>query len=287
MDIDLGNKQVGSSRPCYLIAEIGINHNGDVDLAKKLILKAKEAGFDVVKFQKRVPELCVPEEKRDELRTTPWGKISYFSYKEKIEFSLEQYDEINRFCNNIGMDWAASAWDIESVKFLSQYKCPFIKIPSDKTKDTEFMKAVADTNMPVIISCGGTSIEELEHAFEILDKKKTVLLQCTSEYPTPTEKLNLRAIHFLEDKFNLNVGLSSHHTSPLMAAMAAAYGAKVVEVHITLDRAMWGTDQAMSLEPRGMEILCNTIRSFEKALGSSEKVLYEKELSTLSRTIKR
>ena len=287
MIVDIGKKQVGPSKPCYLIAEIGINHNGQIDLAKKLILKAKEAGFDVVKFQKRVPELCVPKEKREELRITPWGNISYFSYKEKIEFSKEQYDEINKFCNNIGIEWAASAWDIESVKFLSEYKCPFIKIPSDKTKDLEFVKVVADTGMPIIISCGGTSISELEDAFKILDTKKTILLQCTSEYPTPSEKLNLRAMRFLEEKFKLNIGLSSHHTSPVMAAMAAAYGAKVIEVHVTLDRAMWGTDQAMSLEPRGMEVLCTNVRAFEIALGSPEKVLYEKELSTLSRTIKK
>lgn len=287
MIIDLDGKKVGVSQPCYLIAEIGINHNGDVDLAKRLILMSKEAGFDVVKFQKRVPDLCVPKSKRDQLRITPWGEMSYFSYKEKIEFSKNEYDEIDNFCRNIGIHWAASAWDIESVKFLSNYNTPFIKIPSDKSKDLNFIKAVAETGCKVIISCGGTSVIDLEGAFKILDKKKTILLQCTSEYPTPTDRLNLRAMNFLEQKFGLNVGLSSHHTNPMMAAMAVAYGAKAIEVHVTLDRAMWGTDQAMSLENRGMKILCKNIREFEIALGNAEKVLYEKEISTLARTIEK
>ncbi len=287
MIIDFDGKKVGVSQPCYLIAEIGINHNGDIDLAKRLILMSKEAGFDVVKFQKRVPELCVPKSKRDQLRITPWGEISYFSYKEKIEFSKKEYDEIDNFCRNIGIQWAASAWDTESVKFLSNYNTPFIKIPSDKSKDLNFIKAVAKTGSKVIISCGGTSVADLEEAFKILDKKKTILLQCTSEYPTPTDRLNLRAMNFLEQKFGLNVGLSSHHTNPMMAAMAVAYGAKAIEVHVTLDRAMWGTDQAMSLESRGMNILRKNIREFEIALGNSDKVLYEKEILTLARTIEK
>ena len=287
MIVELNGKKVGPEEPCYLIAEIGINHNGDMDTVKSLILKCKEAGFDVVKFQKRVPELCVPKNKRDEQRVTPWGKISYFSYKEKIELTKENYDEIDGYCSNIGIDWAASAWDTESVKFLSHYKSPFIKIPSDKAKDLKFIEAVAETGMKVIISCGGTSVEDLQAAFTILDKKKTILLQCTSEYPTPTERVNLRAMNFLEQKFKLNVGLSSHHTSPSLAAMAAAYGAKVIEVHVTLSRAMWGTDQAMSLEPRGMQKLCNTVRMFETALGNAEKELYEGEILTLARTIEK
>ena len=287
MIIDFDGKKVGVSQPCYLIAEIGINHNGDIDLAKRLILMSKEAGFDVVKFQKRVPELCVPKSKRDQLRITPWGEMSYFSYKEKIEFSKKEYDEIDNFCRNIGIQWAASAWDTESVKFLSNYNTPFIKIPSDKSKDLNFIKAVAKTGSKVIISCGGTSVVDLEEAFKILDKKKTILLQCTSEYPTPTDRLNLRAMNFLEQKFGLNVGLSSHHTNPMMAAMAVAYGAKAIEVHVTLDRAMWGTDQAMSLESRGMNILRKNIREFEIALGNSDKVLYENEILTLARTIEK
>lgn len=286
MILNFNGTNIGQDQPCYLIAEIGINHNGDLDIAKKLILICKDLGFNVVKFQKRVPELCVPESKREELRITPWGEMTYFAYKEKIEFSKHEYDEIDAFCKNIGIEWAASAWDTESVEFLTQFNCPFIKIPSDKTKDEKFIEAVAGTKMNVIISCGGTSEDDLKNAFEILDKKKTVLLQCTSQYPTPTERLNLKAIKALEHEFAVNVGFSSHHTSPSLPAMAAAYGAKAVEVHVTLDRAMWGTDQALSLEPRGMAIMCNNIRQFESALGQSEKIVYPEEVSTLARTIK-
>lgn len=286
MIVNLNGTLIGPEQPSYLIAEIGINHNGDLDIAKELISSCKEFGFNVVKFQKRVPELCVPENKRDELRVTPWGKMTYFEYKEKIEFSKKEYDEIDKFCKNLGIEWAASAWDVESAKFLSEYSCPFIKIPSDKTKDISFLEAVVETKMNVIISCGGTSLEELRNAFTILDKNKTILLQCTSQYPSPTERINLRAMKALESEFEVNVGFSSHHTSPTIPAMAAAYGAKAVEVHVTLDRAMWGTDQSLSLEPRGMSIMCNNIRSFEAALGQSQKIVYEEEVSTLGRTIK-
>jgi N-acetylneuraminate synthase len=284
---ELNDHKIGPDMPCYIIAEIGINHNGDLDIAKKLIKIAKDAGFDVVKFQKRVPELCVPLNKRDALRMTPWGEISYFAYKEKIEFSEAQYNEIDNFCKELEIDWAASAWDIESVKFLSKYDSPFIKIPSDKAKDIAFIEAVAQTNKNVIISCGGTSTVELDNAFNILNREKTILLQCTSEYPTPTDRLNFRAMKSLEKKFGVNVGFSSHHTSPTVPALAAAYGAKAIEVHVTLDRAMWGTDQSMSIEPRGMAVMCNSIRMFETALGDPNKIVYDEELSTLQRTIKK
>lgn len=284
---DLNGQKVGTDMPCYLIAEIGINHNGDLDIAKKLIKIAKDSGFNAVKFQKRVPELCVPLGKRDALRMTPWGEISYFAYKEKIEFSESEYNEIDNFCRELDIDWAASAWDVESVKFLSKYDSPFIKIPSDKAKDIAFIKAVAQTNKNIIISCGGTSTDELEDAFNVLDRKKTILLQCTSEYPTPTDRLNFRAMKSLEEKFNVNVGFSSHHTSPNVPALAAAYGAKVIEVHVTLDRAMWGTDQPMSIEPRGMAVMCNMIRMFETALGAPEKIVYDEERTTLKRTIEK
>ena len=286
MNIDFGGRLIGHEQPCYLIAEVGINHNGNVEIAKKIIYEAKQSGFDVVKFQKRVPDLCVPKEKRDDQRITPWGTITYYEYKEKIEFGKPEYDEIDAYCKNIDIQWAASAWDIESVKFLGRYKNPFIKIPSDKTKDTRFLKAVRELDIPVIISSGGTTMTEIKEALSILDIDNTLLMQCTSEYPTATEKLNLKGIGFLRDHFSINVGLSTHHTSPIMAAMARAYGACAIEIHVTLDRAMWGTDQAFSIEKRGMEVLCKSVREFEKALGSPEKTLYDDEVKTLSRTIR-
>tara|TARA_Y200000002_G_C22498001_1_gene585892 strand:+ start:232 stop:750 length:519 start_codon:yes stop_codon:yes gene_type:complete len=171
MKIKVGNNYIGDT-PAYMIAEIGINHNGDLDLAKKLIKHAKDKGFDVVKFQKRVPELCVPESKRQEIRVTPWGKITYFQYKEKIEFWKDEYDEIDKYCKSLDIKWSASAWDIESIKFLQNYNIPFLKIPSDKSKDINFIKAARETNLPIFISTGGTSFDEMELTFKQLDAKK-------------------------------------------------------------------------------------------------------------------
>ena len=277
----------GRTESAYNIAEIGINHNGDLKLAKSLIKIARDKGFDAVKFQKRVPDLCVPKNKRDQKRTTPWGEISYFEYKKKIEFGKEHYDEIDNYCKKLGIEWSASPWDIESLKFLNKYDLPFIKVPSDKTTDLSFIKALKNNKAPIILSTGGTTFDEIGEALSYLEGQKICLLQCTSLYPCPTDKLNLRVMDELRNKFNKIVGFSSHHTSPMVVAMAVAYGAKVTEVHITLDRAMWGTDQAMSLEPRGMEVMITTIKEFEVALGSGIKEISGSEKLTLSRTIGR
>lgn len=271
----------------YNIAEIGINHNGDIDLAKELIRVSHQTGFDAVKFQKRVPELCVPEDKKNNLRITPWGEMTYFDYKKRIEFSKKEYDEIDLYCKNIGIDWSASAWDTKSIEFLAQYNLPFIKVPSDKCTDLDFIAALKNTNIPIIISIGGTDFKQLRKILDILKNQKVVVLQCTSIYPCPTEKVNLKVMNNLKEKFNLPVGFSSHHTSPMIPAMSVAYGAKVTEVHVTLDRAMWGTDQAMSLAPRGMQVMINTIKDFEIALGNNDKEISIDEKKTLSRTIGR
>ncbi|MAJ43823.1 MAG: N-acetylneuraminate synthase [Candidatus Marinimicrobia bacterium] len=276
-----------SNDKSYNIAEIGINHNGDLELAKELIKISYNIGFDCVKFQKRVPELCVPQDKRNEIRITPWGEMTYFQYKKKIEFSKSDYDEIDIYCKELGVDWSASAWDIESLKFLNQYDIPFIKVPSDKCTDINFIKALKEVKIPLIISTGGTDFNQIEKIFDILDDNKIILLQCTSIYPCPTEKINLKVINALKDKYKLPVGFSSHHTSPLIPAMSVAYGAKVTEVHVTLDRAMWGTDQAMSLEPRGMQVMISAIKNFELALGVDSKEILEDEKSTLKRTVGR
>ncbi len=281
------NLFLNSDCPSYNIAEIGINHNGDVQLAKELIRISYDNGFDAVKFQKRVPELCVPENKRNEIRITPWGKITYFEYKEKIEFSEEEYIEIDNYCKELGINWSASAWDIESIKFLQKFDLPFLKIPSDKNTDIEFIEFLKDIKTPIILSTGGTDFEQIGNIFKILKNCNLALMQCTSIYPCPTEKINLRVINSLKEKFNVPVGFSSHHTSPLIPAMSVAYGARMTEVHVTLDRAMWGTDQAMSLEPRGGQILIKAIKDFETALGSPVKKVLEQEQKTLKRTIGR
>lgn len=276
-----------SNEKSYNIAEIGINHNGDIELAKELIRVSHQIGFDCVKFQKRVPELCVPLNKRDELRTTPWGKMTYFEYKKKIEFSKHEYDEINNYCKNLGIDWSASAWDTKSIDFLSQYDLPFIKVPSDKCSDLKFIQALEGINIPIVVSTGGTDFNQVKKILDILKNSKVVLLQCTSIYPCPTDKVNFKVMNALKNKFKVPVGFSSHHTSPMITAMSVPYGAKITEVHVTLDRAMWGTDQAMSLEPRGMQIMISAIKNFELALGNYEKEISEEEKTTLSRTVGR
>ena len=278
---------INNDCPSYNIAEIGINHNGDLQLAKKLIKVSFDNGFDAVKFQKRVPELCVPEHKRNEPRTTPWGKMTYFDYKKKIEFSLEDYKEIALYCKELGIDWSASAWDIESIDFLKDFNLPFFKVPSDKNTDLDFIKALKNVNCPIILSTGGTNLDQVKNILEILNGNQVALLQCTSIYPCPTDKVNLRVINNLKSEFNVPVGFSSHHTSPLITAMSVAFGARITEVHVTLDRAMWGTDQAMSLEPRGGQILISAIRDFELALGSSTKEVLLQEQKILSRTVGR
>ena len=278
---------LGKSSNTYTIAEIGINHNGDLNLAFELIKLCKENGFDAVKFQKRVPDLCVPNEKRQEIRSTPWGKISYIDYKEKIEFSKIEYDKIDDYCKSLEIEWSASAWDTESLSFLNEYDLPFIKIPSDKNSDITFIKNLKKIHKPIIISSGGTTIENLTEILEILNEKQIALLQCTSIYPCPSDKINLSVMNDFKDRFKIPVGFSSHNSSPILTAMAAAYGAQIIEVHVTLDRTLWGTDQAMSLGPRGGEILIRSIKQFELAKGNPEKFVYPDESKTLSRTVGR
>ncbi len=275
----------GKEKNAYLIAEIGINHNGDLNLAFELIKICKDNGFDAVKFQKRVPDLCVPINKRDEIRNTPWGKMTYFDYKKKIEFSKDDYDKIDQYCRNLEIEWSASAWDSESLNFLEQYNLPFIKIPSDKNSDLPFIDNLKKIKTPIILSSGGTTIESLSKIIDTLKNNQVALLQCTSIYPCPTEKVNLSVMKEFKKRFKIPVGFSSHHSSPMLSAMACAYGAQIIEVHVTIDRALWGTDQAMSLGPRGGEVLVRSIKQFELAKGNPKKIVYKEESKTLSRTV--
>ncbi len=275
--VSVGDRLVGEDRPVYLVAEIGINHNGDMDVAKKLIDISAAAGFDAVKFQKRTPEICVPQEQRAQMRETPWGYISYMEYREKVEFGKDEYDEINRYCKAKGIDWFASAWDEPSVDFMEQYDPPCYKIPSAALTDAELLHYHRETGRTIVLSTGMSSIEQIQMAAEIIGHDRLIVLHCNGTYPCPPEQLNLNTIHTLKDIFPCPIGYSGHEVGLPTTVAAVAMGACFIERHITLDRAMWGSDQAASIEPQGVERLGKYIRVVEQAMGDGIKRIYETE----------
>jgi N-acetylneuraminate synthase len=282
--VNLGGRIVGDGEPTYIVGEIGINHNGDIKLAKRLVDAAVEAGCDAVKFQKRTPELCVPVEQRGQMRETPWGYMSYMEYKERIEFTSGQYDEINRYCSEKSIQWFASSWDIESLAFMEQYDPPCHKIASACVTDISLLHAHAETGRPIMLSTGMSTLSEIDKAVDILAKKAQVLVaHSTSIYPCPLEKLNLRVIPELKNRYDVPIGYSGHETGLAPTYAAVALGAAFVERHITLDRSMWGTDQSASVETAGLKQLVANIRFIEQALGTGGKVVYEEEQESIKR----
>ena len=267
----------------YIIAEIGINHNGDLDIAKKLIDIASLSGCDSVKFQKRNPDVCVPEHQKSVMRDTPWGRMTYLDYKYKVEFGKDEYDEIDRYCKERGIEWSASPWDMDSLNFLMEYDIPYIKIPSAMLTNKELVIAARNTGKKVILSTGMSTWREIEEANgwlinggKVLDwgenkgNKNYALLHCNSQYPAPLEELNLSAIKTLKEKFFCEVGYSGHEFR-LGTSVAAVYlGATIIERHITLDRTMWGTDHLSSVEPQGLIKLVKGIRELEICYGDGE-----------------
>ena len=227
----------------YIIAEIGINHNGDMSIAKKLIDIAKVAGCDVVKFQ-RNPDVCVPEHQKTIMRDTPWGRMTYLDYKYKVEFNQNQYDEIDIYCKEKDIKWSASPWDLDSLDFLNQYDIPFIKIPSALLTDLELIKESVKTGKKIIISTGMSTIEEIDSAVNTIKKvnaeAKYAILHCNSTYPAPNDELNLNCIKTLKDKYNCEVGYSGHEFGLTTTIASVCLGATIIERHITLDRTMWG-----------------------------------------------
>ena len=270
----LGNRTLTKDSNAYIIAEIGINHNGNIDIAKKLIDVAKKAGCDAVKFQKRNPDVCVPEKQKSIMRETPWGYISYLDYKYKVEFEKEEYDIIDEYCKKNEIHWFASPWDVDSVNFLSQYNIPALKVPSASLNDKELLLAMAKTNIPIIISTGMSTQNEVDEAVSILKDSQLAVLHCVSTYPTPTNELNLNVIKTFQSKYpNLIIGYSGHETGLSTTYAAVAMGAKIIERHITLDRSMWGTDHSASIEPHGLKTLVSNIRDIESALGDGIKAV--------------
>lgn len=281
--IRLGSVEIGSGQPCSFIGEIGINHNGDVALAKRLIEVAAAAGCDAVKFQKRTPELCVPEAQRGFMRETPWGYVTYMEYRMKVEFGEKEYAEIDRHCRDNDIMWFASCWDVPSVEFMQRCNIPCYKVASACLTDDDLLRRTRATGKPVLLSTGMSTLEQVDHAVDVLGKKDLVLLHSVSTYPARYEDLNLRVIGTLRERFGVPVGYSGHETGLASTVAAVALGACIVERHITLDRSMWGSDHAASLEPTGLTRLIRDIRLVEASLGSAEKKVLERELPIIKR----
>jgi len=278
--IKVGNINIGDGYPVFIVAEIGINHNGSLDIAKKLIEGAKAAGCDAVKFQKRTPEICVPKDQWHIERETPWGRMTYIDYRYKVEFTKENYSEIDRFCKENDIIWFASCWDEEAVNFIEQFDVPIYKTASASLTDKNLLLKHKKLNKPTIVSTGMSTIEEIEEAEKIFEGKNILIAHSTSSYPCPNEELNLKMITTLREKYpTIPIGYSGHETGLAPTWAAVALGASFVERHITLDRAMWGSDQAASVEPNGFNRLVRNIRDIEIALGDGVKRVYPSEMS--------
>jgi len=281
--IRLGSRMVGDGQPTYVVAEVGINHNGDLDVARRLIDAAAHAGVDAVKFQKRTPALCVPAEQKDVKRETPWGYITYLEYREKVEFGEREYRAIEIHCRDREVDWFASVWDEPSVDFLEAFKPLGYKVPSAALTDRSLLQHVRSMGRPIILSTGMSTMEEIERAVGVLGTDDLLLMHATSTYPCEPEELNLRMIQSLRDRFPCPIGYSGHEVGLIPTVVAVAMGASLVERHITLDRAMWGSDQAASVEPGGFERLVKYIRTTEASLGDGVKKVYESERTSMRR----
>jgi len=265
-------------RKPYLIAEIGINHNGSVKIAKKMIDAAKENNFDAVKFQKRDPDICVPEDQKYKMRETPWGSITYLSYKKKIELNLKQLTFLKNYAKKLKLDFSASCFDINSLNLIKKINT-FNKIPSAMITNTIFLEHVAKQRKKTFISTGMCEMKNITRAVNIFKKNKCnyELMNCVSLYPCPEEKLNLQMIQTLRKKYKCKVGYSGHEPSVSPSFFAYMLGATSIERHITLDRSMWGTDQAASLSPDGMKMFGNIFNKIEKIFGDGRKKFPEEE----------
>lgn len=282
-EITIGNRKLGDGHPTYIVAEIGINHNGSLEIAKSLIDVAVKTGVDAVKLQKRTPELCVPPDQQKHMRETPWGYISYLDYRYKVEFDQNEYREIDRYCQDKNIPWFASVWDEPSVDFLQQFNPVCFKIPSASLTDKKLLLHARQTGKPVILSTGMSTMHQIENAVKILGEGNLLITHATSTYPCDPSELNLKMIRTLVETFNCPIGYSGHEVGLIPTVVAVSMGACLVERHITLDRAMWGSDQAASVEPGGMERLVKYIRVTEQAMGDGVKRVYDSEVPSLRR----
>ncbi len=283
-EIKVGSRMIGDGHPVFVIAEIGINHNGSLEITKKLIDGAKSAGCDAVKFQKRTPEICVPKDQWYIDRDTPWGRMSYIDYRHKVEFGVDEFAEIDKYCKEKDIVWFASCWDKNAVDFLEQFDPLLYKTASASLTDMNLLLRHKELNKPVITSTGMSTMEEIENAVNCIGTKNLLVAHSTSAYPCKNEELNLKMILTLKNKFpGIPIGYSGHETGLAPTWAAVAMGASFVERHITLDRAMWGSDQAASVEVGGFGRLVRNIRDIEQSLGDGVKKIYESELGQRSK----
>jgi len=281
--LTVGSTEIGNNRPVYIIAEIGINHNGDIAIAKQLMDVAAGSGCNAVKFQKRTPEICVPEDQKSQMRETPWGTMTYLEYKERTEFGQSEYEQIDAYAKKLNIHWFASPWDLPSVDFLLGFNPVCIKVASASLTDTALLTKIAATKVPLILSTGMSTMDEIESAVALISNTNFGLAHATSTYPCQPTELNLRMIRTLESKFKVPVGYSGHETGLATTIAAVALGATFIERHITLDRSMWGTDHSASVEPTGLDRLVRDIRNTEAALGNGIKCVFDSELPVKAR----
>ena len=276
---NIGNMVIGHGQPAYIMAEIGINHNGSLDNALAMIDGAVQAGANCVKFQKRTPELCVPQDQWQIERDTPWGRMTYIDYRHKVEFDADDYTVIDAYCRERGIDWTVSCWDTEAVTFMEEnFQVPFYKAASASLTDVALLQAMMATGKPLMISTGMSTLEEIQTAVGIIGTDNLLIAHATSTYPCRPEELNLRMIHTLQSLYpTVPIGYSGHEVGLTTTVAAVALGAAFVERHITLDRSMWGTDQAASVELAGLARLVRDIRDTEAAMGDGIKRVYESE----------
>jgi N-acetylneuraminate synthase len=264
-----------------IVAEIGINHGSSLETAKDLIRMAHRCGVPVVKFQKRTPELCVPRNEWQKDKQTPWGTIEpYIEYRRKMEFDYDQYREIDSLCKSLGMQWTASVWDVPSLEFITRFDVPFIKIPSALLTNHNLINMTIDTDRPIVLSTGMSTIDEIDDAVKLFPSEyDATLLHCDSTYPSPDDQTNLRCIESLRYRYGLSVGYSLHNKSPYPAIYSVFYGATMIECHISLDRASKGSDHMASLEEGGLHLLVREVNRIPTLIGDGIKRVYDSELS--------
>jgi N-acetylneuraminate synthase len=282
--VRVGDRWVGEGEPVFVIAEIGINHNGSLEIARKLIDGAVLSGADAVKFQKRTPELCVPRDQWNLERDTPWGRMSYIDYRRKVEFGEREYAAIDRHCRERGILWFASCWDEEAVDFMERFDPPCYKAASASLTDHDLLRKKKATGRPLILSTGMSTMREIRDGVEAAGRDRLLVAHATSTYPCPVDQLNLRMIPALKAEYpGVPIGYSGHETGLAPTWAAVTMGATFVERHVTLDRAMWGSDQAASVEIGGLMRLVANIRDIERSLGDGVKRVYAGELPQIQK----